>query len=75
MNTCYRASPASLQSALTLSTASTGLVTFVMVLTVPFPVVYQAATEAGWNTTQIGSWFFGALATGSGLRSGPPERV
>lgn len=63
--TCYRASLQHLPGALTLSTVSTGLVTFIMVLTVPFPVVYQAATEAGWTSSQIGSWFFAALATGA----------
>lgn len=65
MSTCYRESLASLPRALTFSTISTGIVTFIMVLTVPFPVVYQAATEAGWTTAQTGSWFFAVLATGA----------
>ena len=62
--TAYRGSLQSLPTALTFSTISTGLVTFIMVLAVPFPVVFQAATEAGWSSSQIGSWFFAVLATG-----------
>jgi len=62
--TAYRGSLQSLPTALTFSTISTGFVTFIMVLAVPFPVVYQAATEAGWSSSQIGSWFFAVLATG-----------
>jgi len=65
MITCYRESLATLPRALTFSTVSTGVVTFIMVLTVPFPVVYQAATEAGWTTAQTGSWFFAVLAAGA----------
>jgi len=62
--TAYRGSLQSLPTALTFSTISTGFVTFIMVLAVPFPVVFQAATEAGWSSSQIGSWFFAVLATG-----------
>src|SRR5688572_1708859 len=65
MSTCYREGLAGLPHALTFSTISTGIVTFIMVLTVPFPVVYQAATGAGWTTAQTGSWFFAVLATGA----------
>jgi len=65
VTTSYRASLQQLPGALTFSTVSTGLVTFIMVLTIPFPVVYQAATEAGWTAGQIGSWFFAVLATGA----------
>ena len=70
MTTGYRASLRDLRQALTFSTVSTGLVTFIMVLTVPFPVVYQAATEAGWTSAQIGSWFFAVLATGALMQLG-----
>jgi benzoate membrane transport protein len=63
-DTCYRQSLRNLGEAITLSTISTGLVTFIMVLTVPFPVLYQAASEAGWNSAQTGSWVFAVLATG-----------
>jgi len=63
-NTCYGESLRSVAPALTFSTLSTGLVTFIMVLTVPFPVVYQAAAEAGWTSAQTGSWFFAVLAAG-----------
>jgi benzoate membrane transport protein len=65
VTSCYRTSLQNLPGALTFSTVSTGFVTFIMVLTVPFPVVYQAATEAGWTSSQIGSWFFAVLATGA----------
>ncbi len=63
-STCYRESLYNLSQAITFSTVSTGMVTFIMVLTVPFPVVYQAASEAGWSSAQTGSWFFAVLAAG-----------
>ena len=62
--TRYRESLRCLSQAFTLSTVSTGLVTFIVLLTVPFPVLYQAASEAGWSSAQTGSWFFAVLAMG-----------
>jgi len=64
-NTQYRVRVRELPAALTFSTVSTGIVTFIMVLTVPAPVIYQAATQAGWTPAQIGSWFFAVLAGGA----------
>jgi len=47
-----------LPRAVTLSSASAGLVAALMGVTGPTLLVYQAATGAGLDSEQIGSWFF-----------------
>ncbi len=53
-----------LPRAFTFSTVLTGLVLYIMTLTAPSLLLYQAATEAGWTAAQTQSWLFAVFLTG-----------